>query len=936
LSISKELSLMNIDLRGALLSVACVIALSGCGWFVSVEDRIERAEAFINQGEERAAAIELQNALKSEPDNVRARLLLAEVSLRQGDPEAAADELERAVASGAPAGDVASLGVEIRLAKGEHAALLADLDAGKVALDASQTATYRGLAQLASRNLPAATAAFNEALEADPASTRARLGFAEARALAGDFDVALAEIGKVLAVRPTDAHALSLKGRILGQQGDFDDAAAALGTARKNAAGQLTVLEYNTLLSALVEAYLASGEVKASRDALNDLAGRLPTAPLVQLLSARIAMAEQNYQLAVNEAQKVVAVVPNHPMAKLILGAALLANGNYHQAEAQLSELVSQAPENLEARKLLADANLRLQRPDVAMQVLAPAQQSSQSDAQVETLLAWANLQRGDEGAAIELLKRSIASRPDNEGLKLDLALALVMAGRNQEAIEVLDSLPASRGSGRREQLLITAIGVSKTPQTAKVQVEEIVKANAGDVGVLSVAANFYARNRDYARARELLAAARALDPKDTSSLSSLARLEMAAGDDAAASTALQSLLKLDPANRQARIFLAQIALRANDTGEASEQLETARSAEPEAVVPRLLLASVYLRERKTAEADAVLRELDALAEKNPAVAAAAGRVYAAAGRYEEAFNQFRSAARGDPKNPAWLLEMARVQIAREDRAGARNSVDKALALDPDSVAANASMIGIELKEGRKDQALARATRLRKAHPQDADAAMVEGDVHLTLRNAPAAARSFADAYALAPSSGAALRVYQARSILRASDATAILEDWLQREPQDLAVRLVFAQSLLARGRHADAITQYERAVQAGRPGAMALNNLAWLYQQAKDPRAETTARQAYELAPDSSAVGDTYGWILVEAGRAQDALPILERAVKAPDANPEMRFHYAVALARGGRPEEAGTALRKLLAEPGFGHAAEARELLKELGISP
>lgn len=927
---------MNTRLRAALPALVCLALLSGCNWFVSVDERISRAQAHLAKGEDRAAAIELQNALSSQPDNVEARLLMARVSLRQGDVEGAKNELSHARDAGAPAAELAELAADVRLAQGEYAPLLADIDAGKTGLDAAHAATYRGLALLATHDLAGASDAFRAALAADAGLTRAHVGLAESLAQSGDFDGALREIAGIVDKHPEETHAWVLEGRILAQRGDFQEARQALLNARKNAGASLTTVEYSTLLATLVETSLASGDPAAAKATLKELADRMPNAPLVSLLSARIAMAEQRYPVAVTEAQKVVAAAPNHPMAKLVLGAALLANGNYNQAEVQLSQLVAQSPDNLEARKLLADTNLRLQRPEMAVEVLTSAQQAGGTDAQVESLLAWANLQRGDEDAAIDLIKRSLAAHPESDKLKLDLALAYVTAGRNQDAVDLLDSMPARADGHRREQLLIAAIGGSRTPEAARAEVEKIVKANANDVGVLTVAANFHARNRDFPRARELLNAARAADPGDTGSLSSLARLESAAGDERAARAALQELLKLDPANRQARLSLAQMALRANDVAAGIEQLEAVRKAEPQAADARLVLASIYLRQRKSKEADEVLGELGSLGRQNAAVAVATGRLYASVGRYDEALGLFRSAAQRDPKNAAWLLDVARVQQARGDRLAARVTLDQALALEPDSIAANAQMATLEQSEGRKEQALARAQSVRKRHPQSAGAAMLEGDVQLALRNAPAAAKAFADAYALTPSSAAAIRVYQARSITRANDATASLENWLRREPGDVTARLVYAQGLLERGRHAEAIAQYELAQQAGPPGVLALNNLAWLYQQVKDPRAQATARKAFDLAPDNAAVADTYGWILVESGRAAEALPILERASRAAGAGPEVRFHHAAALARAGRSEEARTALRQLLAEPQFPMAAQARELLAGLDRKP
>jgi hypothetical protein len=65
-------------------------------------------------------------------------------------------------------------------------------------------------------------------------------------------------------------------------------------------------------------------------------------------------------------------------------------------------------------------------------------------------------------------------------------------------------------------------------------------------------------------------------------------------------------------------------------------------------------------------------------------------------------------------------------------------------------------------------------------------------------------------------------------------------------------------------------------------------------------------------------------------------ALPILERAAAARGASPEVRYHHAVAQAKGGKPDEARASLQRLLAAPGFAQEAQARELLKELGAAP
>ena len=77
------------------------------------------------------------------------------------------------------------------------------------------------------------------------------------------------------------------------------------------------------------------------------------------------------------------------------------------------------------------------------------------------------------------------------------------------------------------------------------------------------------------------------LDPKNTGTLSNLARTEVAAGDLDAAQTALRGILAVEPAHQAARVTLAQLALQRNDTATAVTELETARKADDQAIQNR-------------------------------------------------------------------------------------------------------------------------------------------------------------------------------------------------------------------------------------------------------------------------------------------------------------------------------------------------------------
>ena len=56
------------------------------------------------------------------------------------------------------------------------------------------------------------------------------------------------------------------------------------------------------------------------------------------------------------------------------------------------------------------------------------------------------------------------------------------------------------------------------------------------------------------------------------------------------------------------------------------------------------------------------------------------------------------------------------------------------------------------------------------------------------------------------------------------------------------------------------------------------LNNLAYLLQQEKDPRALEIAERSYKLKPGTATTSDTLGWILVEQGKTNRGLELRRR----------------------------------------------------------
>ena len=922
--------MMNAGCRRIAWVLLCAFMIAGCDAFLSADARVERANEHLAQQDYRAAMIELKNALRDEPNHLAARIKLAEVELQLGDAPSADKDLRRAIELGAPAEATSELMAKTQLALGKARELLVQLDSGEIALPDPAKELYRGQSLQTLQQYELAQRAFAQVPESDERFLSAQVGVAEALAGQGKSEEALSLLDGLLVKQPQAPLPLLARGAIRAKRGELEAGQTDLEQARKYGDGVLTSTQYLNLLAGITEVQISRGMPDAAAQTHSELKELAPDAVITRTLAARIALAKQDYTSAIAELQRAVAAAPNFAPNRFLLGAALLAQGNLRQAEQQLSQALQMSPENVEARKLLAQARLRLGQPDGAMQVLGPVQDAGDTDAQIDALLGLAHLQQGESDRGVTYLERAVAAQPQNANLKLDLALAYLRTNQASKALPLLSGIDRANADLRQMGLLIAALTAAKDVPQARSEIERLLAARPGDSQVLNLAASFFARQGEYDRARA--SSQRAIDaaPRDVPSLLVRASVEMAAGQAAAAETWLQKAAQIDPKSAPAHLALADIALRRGDAKTGAKVLEDLRKGDPASVDVRMRLALLYLRQRDSAAAAPVIDELLMLAKDRPDVLNALGLLYLDVGRYDEALSRFQAATAQDSASAEYWLNTARAQIALGRNATAREALERALSAQSGWMPAIAILAMLDVKEGRGASALDRVARLKSQRPQDPAVLTLEGDVYMALRDFEKAAGAYAAASAAKPTSVLAMKTYKARQAAKLPNPLQPLESWVAANPADKSARLLLAEGWQQAGDQRRAVAQYEAIDRQGGANAVGLNNLAWLYHELGDDRAEAVAKRAYDAAPGVPAIADTYGWILVEGGKAAQAVPLLRQA--AQDAkDPSIEFHYAVALIRSGAATEGRKHLNELLhRSSNFPEAAEARKLLE------
>jgi putative PEP-CTERM system TPR-repeat lipoprotein len=379
---------------------------------------------------------------------------------------------------------------------------------------------------------------------------------------------------------------------------------------------------------------------------------------------------------------------------------------------------------------------------------------------------------------------------------------------------------------------------------------------------------------------------------------------------------------------------LGELALMRNQPDEATTWFEKASNTAPDAVGPALRLGKHYLRTGQPQKAQTLARKLQTANPTNPELVELLGQAQIATKDTAGALETYSKLVNLVPKSAAPHLRLAGVHMLMQNNAAASDDLKRAVELQPDLIPARLAQAELALRMGRADDALAVARQIQKMNDKSPVGYATEGDILMTQKKPAQALPAYDKALSLAKAPEILVKSLQAMTLTgKGKEAQARAAQWLKEHPDDALIGMYLAENSLAAKDYKTAIARLEDIVKRTPNNAAALNNLAYAYQQEKDPRALATAEQAYKLASNHPGVMDTLGWLLVEQGNTSRGVPLLQKASSLVPKSSEVRYHLAVGLSKSGDKAGARKELDKLLAEDkSFAQADEARALLKTL----
>lgn len=712
---------------------------------------------------------------------------------------------------------------------------------------------YLGLIAERGGDLAGALGAFTKVTEQDPRHVPAQLKVGQYELLQDAPDKALEKADLALGVDPANAEAHALRGAVMLRQGKLDEAAAEAEKARKGDPKNVAAL------SVLIGIQTKRG----------DEAGAL------KMVEAAI---QEN---------------PKDEGLKLIKLKLLTDRNDRPGTEAVLRDLVAASPANNSYKISLARLLIAQNQKDEAEKVFRDAIQQRPKDKALKLLLVqFLVQQRGAEAGEQELLTIS-KNAPDDEDYRFALAELYAQQGKRDLAKGILSEIVAKDATA--PESLTAKAGLAKLAlaeqDTAAAQalVADILKRDRGNAEALLIKAGMDLTAKDYQATIADLRTILRDDPASKPGLLLLARAYGESGEQQLTLDAYRSYLGVDPENDDIRIEFASQLMRQTQLDEAEKQVEAILKRSPKYVPALLLQVDQRLARKNVAGAEEAASWIVNGAGAEIPGRTALGKVLLAEGKYPEAIAALKRALEGNP-NPA----QARRMLAQ-------------------------AMVGAGQGPAAVDLLNAAITK----DPKDAELLILLADTQFNLKQFDAAEKALRQSIEVRPDWE--LPYLKLGNLYAKTDklaeAEAVFAAGLKQVPNQPELMLNLGMIEDSRDEFDAARDVYTALLRQQPRNTIAANNLAALIADAwptdKD-RMEQARRlaEAFRNSNDPILV-DTLGWVQYRLGNVDDAVSLLERAVKGMPEHPQLRYHLGMAYKARGDAAKARAELQRAIVVP-------------------
>lgn len=755
-----------------------------------------------------------EEALKADPNNVVAHLLVAQLLRVGGDESGALSRIEQTIKLVPQAGEPWLAKAELLSASGRD--------------PAGALAAFREAAQRMPQDLNVQAGLTQELIrqrDFDGAQRQlAQLEKVQARSLQGsylgtllayerrDMKRAVELSQEMLRLAPDNGRFLHLSGAIEYERGNYLQAAAHLGKALSDPSAPVGV----RLM--LARAQLRAGDPQKALMSLQPLFEDGRRAPAdAYSLAADSYLQKGDGAAAKKMFAKAVEINPADERGRTVLALAALGDGRTEQGMAELKAIAGSAPGS-DAEIAMVLAHVRANRLNDAIAVLDGLDKKRPTDPLAPYFRGRIEQMRGQPDKARALFEQALSRSASYSPAVVSLALLDLDDGKPASAVARYEKLVAAapKDVGSRLGLIAARIRSGVAPGDVRRQLEELVSSFPESEAAWTTLVGTLLDQRDLQAALKAANDGLARFPSSAGLLQAQGVAELALGNHNQALQAFTKWAALDVNAVEPLMYIADVQLARNDVQATLAQLRKVVALKPDYVLGQVRLVSMLVRLSRSDEAMNAVKAVQKQLPDDPTGWLLEGDLLSLKDNRAGAVAPFKTAYAKRPSDET-AIRLHRALRAVSRAAEADKLAEEWLAKRPDSAAFNAYLGELAIGQRDYDRAERHFRKLVAAQPSNALALNNLAWV-LDRGGKPGALEMGEKALALAPNSDAILDTLAEihAGARRYDKAVALQKRALQISPNLPMLRLHLAQYLIKAGQRPEARAELERLLALG------------------------------------------------------------------------------------------------------------------------
>lgn len=880
-------------------AIVLVLMLSACSETKTAQQLISSGNNFVQVRDFSSAVIEFKNAVRLEPKNANARFVLASAYLEQGSYLNAEKELSRAVELGLDISNVVVLMARIKahLDKFDDVYLLVERSGDLADNDYIQVLTYAGIAALKQDKMARGQDYLAQAIAINQEAVYSQIAQAYVHYAEREFAQGLVVISNLLNEQEDATEAMLVQGHLYYALQEFEHAsgAFALYLNYHPQDHKIRFFEVNSLIKA---------EKFEQANVLTDtLLAEFKDSPLALQFKAQLEYRNNNYSIAREYAEKALQheeALQNGQgllIAKIIAGVSSYFLGDVEQAYTKLNAIDDRVPNHPVVKRILAVTKFELGYYADAAENFSSLEGLTSADIQLLKNSSASLMGVGYVNNALTLINKAEEFAPSNAQVAAQKGLML-LSQNDASGLNSIERAVKLDPSLTHIQVAL-AIGYLNAGKEGKAQkIADLYKGNVEEADIGHVLEGFiYLNKKEIANAKVSFETAISLQPKNLASLYNLGLLHQRAGENSNAIAYFDQVIRLSPEHKGALKSLVSLA----NNKESLEDVLTllVMNYQIDNLYSTIALAQVLRIDQQVAKAVTTLGAIDKSVKLTSNYFMLLGDSYLELEKYLEANATFAQGLALEPKD--YLLNIRYISTLEwlGDYTAALEQTRRLHKYYANNINITTSLIYLEVRNKNYKEAkyLLEVIKGQKSNHHRLDA--IAGEIYSYEKDYPQAIEHFSVVYEKEPTELNVLNLARTLGFDKQNqEAERLLELYLDKHPNNSKIRFLLAELYSPQDRK-KRVAQYQVLSTQIPNNAIVFNNLAWnQFKLEQTAEALVNIEKAYQLQPDSLAIQESYGVILIANNKLSQGINILEKAILSGSTDSSAKKHLIKAKA--------------------------------------